>query len=229
MLKKITVRNIPGVSAGKIIKNRDIISYQTFNQIYDHAQRHARTTIRDAEAVANDLHSRAWTEGYVSGMTFAIQDLAKFVHDHENNKNHLITSALETVTVKLKEFFDHEESICQLLNVLVERLTKELQDPGRVIVTVPEKLHPHSHKVKHIFDNAGLAAEIKKSPHATIVVEYGKEIWTYDLNQVADNLARTAIKKALDSSQLNEECVVSSLDALQNIRDTLDSYLSSSR
>lgn len=226
MLKQIIIKNIPGVSVGKIIKRHDIVSYQNFNQINDYAQRHARKIIRDAEAIADDIQNRAWTEGYVSGISYVIQDLAKFVNDYESHQNTIIASTLETLTVKLEDFFSHQETSCQLLAILAARLTSDVQEKNRLVITVPEALHPHSYKIRQVFADAGLAAEIKKSPHPGIVVEYGKEIWTYDLHQVADNLARSAMRKALASSQLQEKCEISSLDALRNIRDTLNSYLS---
>jgi len=225
MLKQITLRNIPGITPGKIIKHSDIVSYQNFNQIHDHARRHARHILNDAQGRITDLQNQAWTEGYVSGIAFAIQDLAKFVNDSENHKNRLINSALEILSERLKSFFDDAESVCHLLSILAERLANDSQEPARINVTVPEKLHPHSLKIKQIFTQAGLATEIKKSPLATIVVEYGKEIWTYDINQVADNLTREAVKMALSSGQLNKACEQSSLDALRDIRDTLDNYL----
>ncbi|WP_230350787.1 hypothetical protein [Lelliottia sp. WAP21] len=225
MLKQITIKNVPGTSNKKIIKSHEIVAYHTYNQIYEHARRHARKIVREAQSVADELRNQAWTEGYVSGMAFAIQDLAKFVNNAESIKNSLITSALETVTVKLKAFFDHEETICQLLGTLADHLSKELQESSRVIITVPEKLHPHSHKIKHIFDNAGLSAEMKKSPHSTLLVEYAKEIWSYELNEVADDLARAAIDKALASTPLLNMCEIASVETLKSIRDTLNVYL----
>ena len=225
MLKQITIKNIPGASNKKIIRRTDIVAFDTFNQIYDHAQRYARKTICEAQDVADDLRNQSWTEGYISGMAFAIQDLARFVTQSENCRNTIISSALENVTEKLKQFFDHEETICQLLNTLANRLEKERQEPARVVITVPDRLHPHSHKIKQIFSNAGFSAEIKKSPHSTILVEYGKEIWTYDLNEVSDNLARKAIEKSLSSTPLMEMCEIASIEALKNIRDTLNVYL----
>ncbi|MBJ3591421.1 hypothetical protein JGC56_09730 [Salmonella enterica subsp. enterica serovar Saintpaul] len=228
MLKKITVKKIPGVSIGKIIKHHDVINYRTFNQILDHTQRHACKVIRDAEGAVDEIHNRAWIEGYVAGMTFSIQDLAKFVNDNESHRNNIINSALEIVTTKLQTFFNHEETICHLLGILVERLTTEPHNLTRVVVTIPDRLHSHSHAIKHMFVDAGLTIEIKKSSHQTILVEYGKEIWTYELNKVADNLARKAIQKALSDSQLQKQCEMSSISALKNIRDTLNHYLSNS-
>lgn len=225
MLKKISIKNIPGVNVGKIIKRHDVISYRTLNKIHDHAQRHARRLIRDAEAVVDDIHNRAWVEGYVAGMAFSIQELAKFVNDNESHRNNIIASTLEIVTIKLQAFFIHEETICQLLGILAERLTSEQHNSTRVVVTIPDTLHPHSHKIKHVFDDAGLSIEIKKTSHQTILVEYGQEIWTYELNKIADNLARKAISKALSDNQLQRKCEISSHTALKNIRDTLNHYL----
>ncbi|EMF0717717.1 hypothetical protein V2E67_001889 [Citrobacter freundii] len=225
MLKKITIKKIPGVSVGKIIKHHDVINYRTFNQIVDRTQRYACKVIRDAEGVVEDIHNRAWIEGYVEGMAFAIQDLAKFVNDNESHRNNIIASTLEIVTTKLQVFFNHEETICQLLGILVERLTNEPHNSTRVVVTIPDTLHPHSHKIKHVFEDSGLSIEIKKSSHKIILVEYGQEIWTYELNKVADNLARKAIQKALNNNQLQKQCEASSHATLKNIRDTLNHYL----
>ncbi len=225
MLKEITVKNVPGGNTKKILKSKDINHYHTYNQIYQHAQRHARTILRDAESVVDSLHSRAWIEGYISGITFAIQDLAKFVSDSETHRNNIISTTLETVTLKLKEFFEHEETICRLLGMLAERLNEDRHKISAVTITVPEQVHPHSKKIKDIFFRAGLTAEIKKSPGSAIYVEYAKEIWAYELSQVADNLARAAIDKALGSSELHVECERASIEALANIRNTLNHYL----
>ena len=225
MLKTLTLKNIPGISEKIIIKKEDIVHYNTINEIYDHAKSFAKKTISAAESRVDGIHNNAWIEGYVSGMAFAIQDLAKFVNDNETHKNNIINDTLEIVTNRLKEFFDHEETLCQLLTALTEQLNKEIQDNPKVTLTVPETLYPHSHKVKKIFIDNGLAAEVKRSPHQGIVVEYGKEIWTFEISKVTDKLARSALEKALLSDQLQKQCALSSLQALHNIRDTLTTYL----
>ncbi|MBV7405636.1 hypothetical protein [Enterobacter sp. ENT03] len=227
MLKKITTKNIPGGHTGVIIKKNEVIRYDTFNKICLQAQRQARRIVQQAELNAEEVHNEAWSNGYAAGMAIAIQDLAKFFNDNEGHKNTIINSALELVSRKLEEFLQHDEAICQILSVLADQLNQELQDAGRISVTVPEKLHAHSYKIKQLFDSAGLHAEIKKSPHGVITVEYGKEIWTYELGRVASNLTQVVVKESLLSNQLQEQCQVKSIAALTSIRDTLNNYLDS--
>nr|WP_318383158.1 hypothetical protein [uncultured Enterobacter sp.] len=225
MLRHIEIKSAAHQHAVGIIKKDDLIKFRAANDVINAAQRQAKKTVIDAQTAADDMTNAAWTEGYIAGIKVCVQDFARFVNDHDSHKNAIMSGVLSALTVKLEDFFTHDDVICQLLNALAAQFSQELLEPAVISVALPEKIQPASRRVKDIFTAAGLQCEVKKSRTDAISVEFGNTIWTCDLPVITDKMTRAAIKDKMLSCSLQEQCHASSVTALKNIRDTLSAYL----